>query len=193
MRLMIYCFLLLSGSCLADATPQARPLPPDYNPGAELPTISPVLSVGEGEVQAAEGSIRPWRPEDSAKLGGRYRLTGITDGHGWLDITMHKTRDPENPWRVELKIVTEWTQDKWTTVTVENAVFEQDTPLPFFQAYRPRFVGFFVEFTDKSGGRRRPAVPAIVIGRDVFVRDDAYKPSSYREPAPAEAAKSQKH
>lgn len=157
---------------------------------AEAPSISPMLSVGEGEVQAAEGSIRPWRPDDAAKLSGRYRLTGITDGHGWLDITMHKTVDPHNPWRVEIRIVTEWTKDEWTTLAVDNAEYEQEGPLPFFRVDRPRFVGFFVEFTDKSGDRPLPAEPAIVIGSDVFVRDHGYQPSSYREPAPAGPAKS---
>ena len=160
---------------------------------AEPPTISPTLFVGEGEVQAAEDSVRSWRPDDPAKLSGRYRLTGITDGHGWLDIIMHKTVDPTSPWRVEIKLVTEWTKDEWTTVSIENAEYERDTPLPFFQVDRPRFVGFFIEFIDKSRSRVRPAVPAIVIGRDVFVRDDAYKPSSYRELGPSEAAKSGKH
>lgn len=157
---------------------------------ANTPSISPTLSVGEGEVQAAEGSIRPWRPNDLSKLSGRYRLTGITDGQGWLDVTMHKTVDLNNPWRVEIKIATEWTKNEWTTMTVENAEFEQDSPLPFFRADRPRFVGFFVEFTDKSRNRPGTSEPAVVIGRDVFVRDDAYKPSSYRESAPADAAKS---
>ena len=152
--------------------------------------MSPTLSVGEGKVQATEGSIRPWLANDPTKLSGRYRLTGITDGHGWLDVTMHKTLDLNNPWRVEIRIATEWTKNEWTTVTIENAEFDQGSRLPFFRVDRPRFVGFFVEFTDKSGNRRRPSEPAIVIGSDVFVRDDAYKPSSYRELAPANATKS---
>jgi hypothetical protein len=179
MRILLSFLLLPFFACSAE-TPDNVAVIPD--PLDKPPTVAPVVLVGEGGIQKTEGSIRAWRPETPTALSGRYRLLGITDGHGWLDLKVTKTKSEDEPWRVEAKLVTEWTKDEWTTLSFQGASLEGDAknPLPYFEVSRRHFVGFFVEFTDRSDEKARPAEKAIIIGPDVFVRDDNYKPRSYR-------------
>jgi hypothetical protein len=163
------------------------------DPETKPPPISPVLSLPEGGIQKTEGSVQPWSPASPTELIGRYRLYGITDGHGWLDVKVTKVTAGEGePWRVEGTLVTEWTKDDWGTLHFQGASLERDTELSYFEVGRRHFVGFFVEFTDKSEGKASAVQKAIVIGQDVFVRDDSYKPRSYRESASVPKTKKEK-
>jgi len=78
--------------------------------------------------------------------------------------------------------VTEWTKDEWTTLSFQGTSLESDSknPIPYFEVSRRHLVGFFVEFTYRSDDKARPTQSAIIIGADVFVTEDNYKPRSYR-------------
>jgi hypothetical protein len=78
--------------------------------------------------------------------------------------------------------VTEWTKDEWTTLSFQGTSLESDpkNPIPYFEVSRRHLVGFFVEFTYRSDDKARPTQSAIIIGADVFVTEDNYKPRSYR-------------
>ena len=184
MRILLS-FLLLPFFGLNAQTPDRPAVIPD--PLSTPPTVAPVVLVGDGGVQKTDGSTRAWRPESPAALSGRYRLLGISDGHGWLDLKVTKTTSKEEPWKIAAKLVTEWTKDEWTTLSFEGASLENDTQilLPYFEVSRRHLVGFFVEFTCRDDDKVRPAEKAIIIGPDVFVRDDNYKPRSYRQESAA--------
>ena len=182
---ILFSFLLLPFFDLSAQTPDHRAVIPD--PLSNPPTLAPVVLVGDGGVQKTDGSIRAWRPESATALSGRYRLLGISDGHGWLDLKVSKTKSQDEPWKIAAQLVTEWTKDEWTTLSFQGATLENDAkvPTPYFEVSRRHLVGFFVEFTCRDDDKARPAEKAIIIGPDVFVRDDNYKPRSYREGAAA--------
>ena len=184
MRILLSCLILPFFALSAETPDNAKAI---QDPLDNPPSVAPVVLVGEGGIQATADSIRPWRPESPAALSGRYRLLGITDGQGWIDVKVTKTTSKVEPWRIEAKLVTEWAKDEWTTLSFQGASLESDpkNPIPYFEVSRRHLVGFFVEFTDRSEDKVRPAEKAVIIGPDVFVRDDNYKPRSYRKESAA--------
>jgi hypothetical protein len=172
----------------AETPPDNSAATTTQDPFDKPPAVPAVVLVGEGGTQKTDGSIRPWRTEFPTAFSGRYRLLGISDGHGWLDLKVTKTNSKVEPWRVEAKLVTEWGKDDAATLSFKGASLERDAsaPIPYFEVSRRHLVGFFVEFTNRSDEKDQAAEKAIIIGPDVFVRDDNYKPRSYRQDVPAE-------
>jgi hypothetical protein len=170
--------LLLTVSSIVAETPTGAKLEDAWS---KPPVISPILQLPEGQSQKTDGSVQAWQPKSPSDYSGRYRLYGITDGHGWIDVKVTKlTSSPDSdPWRVEATLVTEWTKEIGSTLHFKGAFLERDTPLPYFEVGRRHFIGYFVEFTDKTEGETHKPQKAIIIGDDVFVRDDNYKPRSY--------------